>query len=61
MAYHTDVNEPDVSGVGLQYSKGTNVGATMAAIEALGQSINGHIVLIAGGVAKELDFTPLTP
>ena len=33
----------------------------MAAIEGLGQSINGHIVLIAGGVAKGADFTPLTP
>ena len=52
----------DVSGVGFYNdSKGTNVGATMAAIEGLGQSINGHIVLIAGGVAKGADFAPLTP
>ena len=52
----------EVSGVGFYNdSKGTNVGATMAAIEGLGQSINGHIVLIAGGVAKGADFTPLTP
>ena len=52
----------DVSGVGFYNdSKGTNVGATMAAIEGLGQSINGHIVLIAGGVAKGADFTPLAP
>ena len=33
----------------------------MAAFEGLGQSIIGHIVLIAGGVAKGADFTPLTP
>ena len=52
----------DVSGVGFYNdSKGTNVGATMAAIECLGQSINGHIVLIAGGVTKGADFTPLAP
>lgn len=36
-------------------SKGTNVGATVAAIEGLGRSM----VLIAGGVAKGQDFTPL--
>lgn len=37
-------------------SKGTNVGATVAAIEGLGRSM----VLIAGGVGKGQDFTPLT-
>lgn len=36
-------------------SKGTNVGATVAAIEGLGRSM----VLIAGGVAKGQDFAPL--
>ncbi|MEZ2720493.1 UDP-N-acetylmuramoyl-L-alanine--D-glutamate ligase [Paenalcaligenes hominis] len=36
-------------------SKGTNVGATVAAIEGLGRSM----VLIAGGVGKGQDFTPL--
>lgn len=36
-------------------SKGTNVGATVAAIQGLGRSL----VLIAGGVAKGQDFTPL--
>lgn len=40
-------------------SKGTNVGATVAAIEGLGQRIQGHIVLIAGGVGKGADFGPL--
>jgi UDP-N-acetylmuramoylalanine--D-glutamate ligase len=42
-------------------SKGTNVGATMAAVEGLGQRISGHIVLIAGGVDKGADFKPLMP
>ncbi len=36
-------------------SKGTNVGATIAAIEGL----DGKVVLIAGGVGKGQDFTPL--
>jgi len=36
-------------------SKGTNVGATVAALEGLGQ----RCVLIAGGVGKGQDFTPL--
>lgn len=40
-------------------SKGTNVGATVAAIEGLGQRIKGHIILIAGGVGKGADFAPL--
>ncbi len=38
-------------------SKGTNVGATVAALEGLGCKA----VLIAGGVGKEQDFTPLNP
>ncbi|MEX0963625.1 MAG: UDP-N-acetylmuramoyl-L-alanine--D-glutamate ligase [Pseudohongiellaceae bacterium] len=42
-------------------SKGTNVGATVAAIEGLGEHISGHIVLIAGGVSKGADFSPLVP
>jgi UDP-N-acetylmuramoylalanine--D-glutamate ligase len=36
-------------------SKGTNVGATVAALEGLGQ----HVVLIAGGLGKGQDFSPL--
>lgn len=42
-------------------SKGTNVGATLAAIEGLGSEIQGKIILIAGGVGKNADFTPLVP
>ncbi|MFQ5469778.1 MAG: UDP-N-acetylmuramoyl-L-alanine--D-glutamate ligase [Gammaproteobacteria bacterium] len=36
-------------------SKGTNVGATMAALD----SVEGKVVLIAGGIGKGADFTPL--
>lgn len=42
-------------------SKGTNVGATLAAINGLGAAISGKILLIAGGVGKGQDFTPLSP
>ncbi len=42
-------------------SKGTNVGATMAAVEGLGQHIDGHIILIAGGVGKGAEFRSLVP
>ena len=52
----------DISGIGFYNdSKGTNVGATMAAIEGLGQRITGHVVLIAGGVTKGADFSSLVP
>lgn len=42
-------------------SKGTNVGATLAAMEGLGGEINGKLILIAGGVGKGADFSPLVP
>ncbi len=38
-------------------SKGTNVGATLAALNGLGTQKN--LILIAGGVSKGQDFTPL--
>jgi UDP-N-acetylmuramoylalanine--D-glutamate ligase len=38
-------------------SKGTNVGATVAALEGLGR----EVVLIAGGDGKGQDFSPLAP
>ncbi len=40
-------------------SKGTNVGATQAAIEGLGQVLPGKLILIAGGISKHADFSPL--
>jgi UDP-N-acetylmuramoylalanine--D-glutamate ligase len=45
---------------GVEYfddSKGTNVGATLAALEGLGH--DRKLVLILGGDAKSQDFTPL--
>lgn len=38
-------------------SKGTNVGATLAAITGI--SAKNKLVLIAGGIAKDADFSPL--
>ena len=40
-------------------SKGTNVGATLSAIVGIGGSMQGKIVLIAGGQGKGADFTSL--
>lgn len=42
-------------------SKGTNVGATLAALQGLGQEIPGKWVMIAGGLGKNADFSPLKP
>lgn len=42
-------------------SKGTNVGATQAAIDGLGSVIEGKLILIAGGLGKNADFSPLVP
>lgn len=41
-------------------SKGTNVGSTLAAINGLGNAVAGKLILIAGGVGKGQDFTPLS-
>ena len=40
-------------------SKGTNIGATISAISGIGDSMQGKIVLIAGGQGKGADFTEL--
>jgi UDP-N-acetylmuramoylalanine--D-glutamate ligase len=40
-------------------SKGTNVGATISAINGIGGSMQGKIVLIAGGQGKGADFHEL--
>jgi len=40
-------------------SKGTNVGATLAAIDGLAVTGQKNIVLIAGGEGKDADFLPL--
>jgi UDP-N-acetylmuramoylalanine--D-glutamate ligase len=40
-------------------SKGTNVGATLAALAGIGPAIPGKVVLIAGGQGKGQDFSTL--
>ena len=40
-------------------SKGTNIGATISAIKGIGGSMQGKIVLIAGGQGKGADFEEL--
>lgn len=40
-------------------SKGTNIGATVSAVCGIGSSIQGKMVLIAGGQGKGADFTEL--
>lgn len=40
-------------------SKGTNVGATLAAIQGIGPQLSGKLILLAGGVGKGADFSPL--
>jgi UDP-N-acetylmuramoylalanine--D-glutamate ligase len=42
-------------------SKGTNVGATLSALQGLVNDIPGKWILIAGGVGKNADFSPLKP
>jgi UDP-N-acetylmuramoylalanine--D-glutamate ligase len=39
-------------------SKGTNVGATLAAVAGLGPTLDGRLILLAGGVGKGADFPP---
>lgn len=40
-------------------SKGTNISSTIAAIEGLGSLIKGKLILIAGGLGKQQDFSLL--
>lgn len=40
-------------------SKGTNVGAALAAINGLGATVSGKLVWLGGGIGKGADFTPL--
>ncbi|NIC04486.1 UDP-N-acetylmuramoyl-L-alanine--D-glutamate ligase [Billgrantia bachuensis] len=50
----------DIDGVRwINDSKGTNVGATLAALAGLGPTLQGRLVLLAGGLGKGADFAPL--
>lgn len=40
-------------------SKATNVGSTLAAVSGLKDSIKGKLILLAGGLGKGQDFTPI--
>lgn len=40
-------------------SKATNVGATVAALKGIKAQIRGKLILLAGGVGKSADFSPL--
>ncbi len=54
--------EPVATVAGVEYfddSKGTNVGATIAALEGLGAGSSARLILIAGGDGKGQDFTPM--
>ena len=56
--------EPVATIGGVEYfddSKGTNVGATVAALEGLGAGSSARLILIAGGDGKGQDFAPLAP
>ena len=59
--------EPVGVKAGVRYyddSKGTNVGATVAALAGLAETAHGRsarVVLIAGGEGKSQDFSPLKP
>ncbi len=57
---HRSETVAEVNGVRwVNDSKGTNVGATLAAINGIGVALTGKIILLAGGVGKGADFTPL--
>lgn len=42
-------------------SKGTNIGATIAALNGIGPAIKGKVILLVGGVGKGSDYTALIP
>ncbi len=59
---HRCENIAEVGGVlYIDDSKGTNVGATVAALNGLGVAGRKNLVLIAGGQGKDQDFSALKP
>lgn len=58
---HRSERIAEIEGVSwINDSKGTNVGATLAAIAGIGPTLKGRLILLAGGVGKGADFTPLS-
>jgi len=50
----------DITGVRwINDSKGTNVGASLAALNGFGKTFSQQIILILGGVSKDATFSPL--
>ena len=61
-APHRCTKIAEVAGVSfIDDSKATNIGATEAALQGLAGSINGKLILIAGGDAKGADLSELAP
>ncbi|MGB0668537.1 MAG: glutamate ligase domain-containing protein, partial [Porticoccaceae bacterium] len=57
---HRCENVAEIDGVlYIDDSKGTNVGATEAALEGFGSAERKNLILIAGGLGKDQDFTGL--
>src|SRR5690625_3357615 len=59
LAHRCELIAEDAGVLWINDSKGTNVGATLAALEGIGSSIEGSIILIAGGQGKVQDFSHL--
>ncbi|MDC8832629.1 UDP-N-acetylmuramoyl-L-alanine--D-glutamate ligase [Alteromonas gilva] len=60
-APHRCTKIAEVKGVSfIDDSKATNIGATQAALEGLTNTLNGRLILIAGGDAKGADLRALT-
>jgi UDP-N-acetylmuramoylalanine--D-glutamate ligase len=59
---HRCENIAEIDGVlYIDDSKGTNVGATEAALQGFGSSEGKNLILIAGGQGKDQDFSDLQP
>lgn len=59
---HRTQKVAEIDGVAwINDSKGTNVGATLAAMKSLAMQAQGKLILLAGGVGKDADFSLLRP
>ena len=59
LAHRTELIRKHKDVVWVNDSKGTNVGATIAAIEGVAPTVNGRVVVLLGGLGKGADFLPL--